>query len=178
MLSECTFVLNLCNYDDQLPDSGYNIVFIFSESLQYFRIYYVDISLTDGVSIKKLWTGQWSIENHDLCKELLNTKLDSNELTKLLKMYADNENKLQEIFYLAVNAFLTYIERNWSPHAEKLKLEEYLCTEWPKDINVSEKLQRDSEPIFVNILYPELLYLASQVFSCLYNIDQNLVSSY
>lgn len=111
-----------------------------------------------------------------MCKELLSTKLDPNEVIKLLKTYAENENKLQEIFYLAVNAFLTYTERNWSPHSEKLELEKYLGTEWPKDLNVNEKLQRDSEPIFVNILYPELLYLASQVFSGLYNIDQNLVS--
>lgn len=177
MLPECTFVLNLCNYDDHLTDSGI-LLFLsfFSECCIIFEFIELTISLTDSVSIKKLWTGQWIIENQDLCKELLNTKLESSELTKVLKMYADDENKLQEIFYLAVNAFLTYTEINWSPHAEKLQLEQYLSTEWPKDINASEKLQRDSEPVYVNILYPELLYLASQVFSCLYNIDQNLVS--
>ncbi|XP_026329520.1 tetratricopeptide repeat protein 27 isoform X2 [Hyposmocoma kahamanoa] len=150
MLSERNFILSLCNYDDQLADS-------------------------DDISIKKLWTGEWTIENQDLCKELLDTKLDSTELTKLLKTYAENENKLREIFYLAVNAFLTYTERNWSPHSEKLELQKYLGTEWPEDIHVNKKLQRDSEPIFVNILYSELLYFANQVFSGLYNIDQNLL---
>lgn len=133
-------------------------------------------SHADDVSIKKLWSGDWIIENQDLCKLLLDTKLDSNELIKLLKTYTDNESTLKEIFHIALKAFLTFSESNWSPHFEKLELEKYLDTEWPKDIDVREKLQRDSEPIYANILYPELLYLASQAFSDLYNIDQNLVS--
>ncbi|KAI5641769.1 tetratricopeptide repeat protein 27 [Phthorimaea operculella] len=145
-----TDILYLCNYDDQLCS-------------------------TDNSIINKLWSGDWSIENRDICKELLNTTLDSEPLLELVKKYTDDDNKLETIRQIAINSFLTFCDRNWNPHPEKLVLAEYLGTEWPQNVDVKAKLERDSEPLFINILYPELLFLSSQTFSALNSVKPSLV---
>ncbi|KAI8434577.1 hypothetical protein MSG28_003118 [Choristoneura fumiferana] len=59
----------------------------------------------------------------------------------------------------------------------------YLCNfddkfhnlEWPSDVDATLKLQRDSEPVYVNIAHTELLYFSLQVFNALYAVELNLV---
>ncbi|KAJ2952850.1 hypothetical protein O0L34_g7215 [Tuta absoluta] len=149
MLSD-TEISHLCNYDDQLCN-------------------------TDSDILNKLWSGDWSIENKDFCKELLDTTLETELLLELLNKYTDDDKKQEILRQIAINSFLTFCDRNWNPHPEKLDLTEYLGIEWPQNIDVKSKLERDSEPLFTNILYPELLYLSSQIFNALYSIKQSLV---
>lgn len=85
---------------------------------------------------------------------------------------------METILFVSVSSFLTFCDRNWNPHPETLSLEEFFGVEWPKDIDASVMLQRDSEPIYVNILHPELLYFSTQVFNVLCSTDQSLVSSF
>lgn len=134
------------------------------------------LSITDNEIVKKLWSGEWTIENHDLCKQLLSTKLESDALVKELKQHHNAENKMGEFLHVAISAFLTFCDRNWNPHPDKLSIEQYLGSEWPKDLDVLVKMQRDSEPMYTNILHPELLYFSTQIFSALYAVNQSLVS--
>lgn len=132
-------------------------------------------SVSGNDIVKKLWSGNWSIENQDLCKELISTGFDAELLKKVLKQYQEDDIKMVNILQIAINTLLTFCNHNWSPHPEELNLEEFLGTEWPQNINVNEKLQRDSEPLHTNILYPELLYMATEIFSVLYSVESNLV---
>ncbi|XP_013194143.2 tetratricopeptide repeat protein 27 [Amyelois transitella] len=141
--------LLLCNFDEQYSEEKGNI--------------------------SKLWSGKWQIEDTDICKEILLTELEPDALIDLFKRYRDQEKQTQMILDIAIKAFLTFCDVNWNSHPDDLKLEEYLGTSWPVNIDVTSKLQRDSEPIFVNILCPELLYLSSQIFNALYAIDGKLL---
>lgn len=102
--------------------------------------------------------------------------MENDILEKKLKSHSNDSNTLEKILQTAINLFLTFCEKNWNPHPNDLVLEQFLGMEWPKSLDVLSKLQRDSEPLYTNILYPELLYFASQLFSALYAVDQNLVS--
>ncbi|XP_037295680.1 tetratricopeptide repeat protein 27 isoform X2 [Manduca sexta] len=125
--------------------------------------------------IKKLCSNQWNIENIALCKEIISTKLDTELITDLIKSYQDDRRIIEEILQIAVTSFLTFCDYNWNSHPEKLDIEEFLKTKWPADINCNAKLQRDSEPLYANILYPELLYLSTQVFNALYSVEQSVL---
>ncbi|XP_063822025.1 tetratricopeptide repeat protein 27 [Ostrinia nubilalis] len=149
MVSDNSAILYLCNFDDQLSKS-------------------------ENQALDKLWSGEWSIENKDLCKELLCSDLDG-ELLNVIRKYRDNSNDLENILHLAVSSLLTFCDQNWNPHPKEVNLEEYLHMKWPEGVDVSLKLQRDSEPIYVNIIHPELLYFSHQIFSALYSVEQNLV---
>ncbi|CAH0701579.1 unnamed protein product [Spodoptera exigua] len=142
-------VLFLCNFDDQLN--------------------------TENESIKKLWSEQWSVNEQGICKELLATGLDTDALEDLLKKHERDSHVLGNILFVSVSSFLTFCDRNWNPHPDKLSVEEYFGVEWPKDIDANILLQRDSEPLYLNILYPELLYFSTQVFSALCKADQSLL---
>lgn len=142
-------VLFLCNFDDQLN--------------------------TENETIKKLWSEQWSVRDREICKELLTTGLDTDALGDLLKTYQRDSNVKENILYVSISSFLTFCDRNWNPHPEKLCIEEFFGVEWPKDIDANILLQRDSEPIYLNVIYPELLYFSTQVFSALCNADQSLL---
>ncbi|KAH9629287.1 hypothetical protein HF086_008369 [Spodoptera exigua] len=142
-------VLFLCNFDDQLN--------------------------TENESIKKLWSEQWSVNEQGICKELLATGLDTDALEDLLKKHERDSHVLGNILFVSVSSFLTFCDRNWNPHPDKLSIEEYFGVEWPKDIDANILLQRDSEPLYLNILYPELLYFSTQVFSALCKADQSLL---
>ncbi|XP_035436281.2 tetratricopeptide repeat protein 27 [Spodoptera frugiperda] len=142
-------VLFLCNFDDQLN--------------------------TENETIKKLWSEQWSVRDQEICKELLATGLDTDALGDLLKTYQRDSNVKENILYVSISSFLTFCDRNWNPHPEKLCIEEFFGVEWPKDIDANILLQRDSEPIYLNVIYPELLYFSTQVFSALCNADQSLL---
>ncbi|CAH0406298.1 unnamed protein product [Chilo suppressalis] len=141
--------LYLCNFDDQSI-------------------------LTDHHQINTLWSGNWTIENVDLCKELISSGLDS-ELQKIIKGHEDSLKGGDNVLHLAINSMLTFCHQNWDPHPQELNLEEYLHMSWPENIDVKQKLQRDSEPLYDNILYPELLYLSNQIFTALYSVEQNLL---
>ncbi|CAG4912678.1 unnamed protein product [Colias eurytheme] len=142
-------ILFLCNFDAEISDS-------------------------EPVLLKNLWSGQWCVENVNLCKELL-SNLDNDDMKNLLKRYKDDENNLHAIFQMGVGALLTFCEKNWNPHPKEYNLEEFFKTEWPKNINVSTLLQTDSEPIYNNIVYPELLYFSIQIFSALCHINSNML---
>ncbi|CAH1645866.1 unnamed protein product [Spodoptera littoralis] len=142
-------VLFLCNFDDQLN--------------------------TENKTIEKLWSEQWSVRDQAICKELLAMGLDTDALGDLLKSYQRDSNVKENILYVSISSFLTFCDRNWNPHPEKLSLEEFFGVEWPKDIDANILLQRDSEPIYLNVIYPELLYFSTQVFSALCNADQSLL---
>ncbi|XP_022819785.1 tetratricopeptide repeat protein 27 isoform X1 [Spodoptera litura] len=142
-------VLFLCNFDDQLN--------------------------TENKTIEKLWSEQWSVKDQSICKELLATGLDTDALGELLKTYQRDSNVKENILYVSISSFLTFCDRNWNPHPEKLSLEECYGVDWPKDIDANILLQRDSEPIYLNVIYPELLYFSTQVFSALCNADQSLL---
>lgn len=118
------------------------------------------------------------IGEKDLCKDFLNSDLEIEELDKKIKSHCDNNIRETKILQTAINVFLVFCEKNWSLHPKDLILEELFGVEWPKSIDVLTKLQRDSEPLYTNILYPELLYFSSQLFSALYSVNQNLVSCY
>lgn len=126
--------------------------------------------------VKKLWSKKWPIEDTELLAKLLATELDSDLLIAELKNLQNDSETMKRVLRLSISSFLTFCDRNWSTHPEKLDLQEYLGKEWSQNIDVIEKLQQDSEPIFVNILHPELLYLSSQIFGALYAVDQSLVS--
>lgn len=124
-------------------------------------------------NIDKLWSGEWSLNNTGLCKEVISSGLEA-ELVNIVKHYRDTNNGLDDLLHIAISSILTFCDQNWNPHPVKLNLEEYIHLEWP-DIDVCAKLQKDSEPIFGNIVHPELLYLSHQVFNALYSVEQNLV---
>lgn len=112
-------------------------------------------------------------------KYLLRLLLELNlETPKLKTLVQSQEFPSSEVFKIAVSAFLTFMNQNWSTNPEALNLEEYLGQEWPSQIDVTSLLQRDSETLYVNILYPELLYLSLQIFYSLYCVDRSLVSTY
>ncbi|XP_034840179.1 tetratricopeptide repeat protein 27 [Maniola hyperantus] len=142
-------ILHMCNYDDQISDAAPDIV-------------------------KKLWSGKWALENTDLCKEFMSSGLEIDALGIHLKSYQDD--KMKKTLHTAVCSILTFCEINWNPHPEELELNKYLGVDWPQDVDVLLKLQRDSEPLYTNILYPELLYFSSQIFSALCAVEQNLVN--
>lgn len=125
--------------------------------------------------ILKLWSNSWPIEDTELLKTLLSSGLDTDTLVTELKNIKNNGVGDEKIISLAISVFLTFCDQNWNPHPEKLDLLAYLGVEWPEDIDVSTRLQKDSEPLYVNILYPELLYLSSQIFGALCMVEQNLV---
>lgn len=132
--------------------------------------------VSDSDIIKKLWSGQWETFEKDLCKDILNSDLENEELDNKIKSHCHNDVSETKILQTAVNLFLLFCEKNWSPHPKEIVLEELLGVEWPKSIDVLNKLQRDSEPLYTNILYPELLYFSSLLFNALYSANQNLVS--
>ncbi|XP_026747646.1 tetratricopeptide repeat protein 27 [Trichoplusia ni] len=142
-------ILLLCNYDDQIN--------------------------TENERIKKLWLDKWSVSDVDLCKELLETGLETESLKALLKKYQGDAETFEKILYVSTASFLTFCERNWNPHPEEFNCEEFFGMKWPSDIDVTTKLQRDSEPIYVNIIHPELLYFSTQVYNALCNADQSLL---
>ncbi|XP_072943862.1 tetratricopeptide repeat protein 27 [Epargyreus clarus] len=141
----------LCNYDVQIEDSSHECV-------------------------KKLWSGDWSIDYITLCKELITSGLETDALKHILKGYKGNEEVLDKVLQIAISAFLTFCDRNWNAHPKELFLEEYFEMAWPEGVDVVVKLQRDSEPLYVNILYPELLYFSTQIFAVLYSVEQNMVN--
>ncbi|XP_063378367.1 tetratricopeptide repeat protein 27 [Cydia fagiglandana] len=149
MLTE-TNILYLCNFDEKLHNSEHE-------------------------HISKLWSGKWQINHLDICKELLATGLDTEQLRAVLTKYLDSGSSLDIILYTAVSSFLTFCEQNWNTHPEKLNLQEYFGQEWPTNIDAAVKLQRDSEPVYVNIAHPELLYFSLQIFNALNAVQQNLV---
>lgn len=103
------------------------------------------------------------------------TGLEIDPLKDALKKHQNDNNSSETILSVAISSFLTFCDRNWNPYPEKCNIEEFFGKEWPKDIDANVKLQRDSEPIYVNILHPELLYFSTQVFNALCNADQSLV---
>lgn len=168
-------VLFLCNFDDQL-NTGKNRKALLFTSLKHNVMYWFWKSLiSENETIKKLWSEQWSVRDQEICKELLATGLDTDALGDLLKTYQRDSNVKENILYVSISSFLTFCDRNWNPHPEKLCIEEFFGVEWPKDIDANILLQRDSEPIYLNVIYPELLYFSIQVFSALCNADQSLV---
>lgn len=132
------------------------------------------IFFTDHAVLNKLWSGKWSIDNTDLCKELLGTGLEIDQLKAILKKYIEKDN-YDSILDLAISSFLTFCERNWNTHPEPLNLQDYFGMEWPTDVDANLKLQRDSEPVYANIAHTELLYFSLQMFNALYSVEQNLV---
>ncbi|XP_045542835.1 tetratricopeptide repeat protein 27 [Papilio machaon] len=129
----------------------------------------------DNETLKKLWTGKWHIEDTELCKQLFSCKLNNDALLEILQKHSKDNDFTEKILDIAISAFLTYCNINWSTVSENIKLEEYFGTEWPKDVDVYSTLQRDSEPLCSNISHPELLYFSSQIFNTLYSMDQDLV---
>ncbi|CAH2232359.1 jg19162 [Pararge aegeria aegeria] len=145
-----TEIYYMCNYDDQLGDTAPDIV-------------------------KKLWSGQWNIENPDLVKEFLSCDLETDNLSIAVKKYQNDDRKIKEVLQTAVCSFLTFCDINWNPHHEELDTNKYLGAQWPQDIGALLKLQRDSEPLYTNILHPELLYFSSQIFSALCSVEQSFL---
>ncbi|KAM3961295.1 tetratricopeptide repeat protein 27 [Aphomia sociella] len=129
-------------------------------------------------SLSDIWSGVWSIDDTDLCKSLIETKFESEPLTNFVKTYKEQNGTTESLLLLAIKSFLTFCERNWNPHPDKLDLEQFLGTPWPKEIDTAINLQRDSEPLLVNILYPELFYLSRQIFMVLFTVDEKLVHNW
>lgn len=142
-------ILFLCNFDDHLN--------------------------TEHETIKNLWSEKWSVNNVDLCKEVLATGLETDVLKELIKKYQKDAIAIENLLYVSVSSFLTFCDRNWNPHPQPLSIEEFFGIEWPKEVDANVLLQRDSEPIYVNILHPELLYFSTQVFNAMCNADQSLL---
>ncbi|CAK1545127.1 unnamed protein product [Leptosia nina] len=136
-----------------------------------------DIGLNKGnQDLTKLWLGDWSIQNVELCKELLKSDLETNEINVILKKYVNDKQSLHNILQVAISTFLTFCERNWNPHCEEVDLSCYLNMEWPSSVDASTRLQYDSEPLHTNIVYPELLYFSNQIFAALCQVDGNMVN--
>ncbi|XP_059057052.1 tetratricopeptide repeat protein 27 [Achroia grisella] len=145
-------VLLLCNFDEQhLKDNK------------------------DDKFLQNIWSGMWSMDENDPCKTLLDTKLEIESLANYIKTLKNENRTLKPILHVAIKAFLIYCNHNYNPHPDKLSLDEYLGTIWPKDVDAALNLQRDSEPLYVNILYPELLYLSAQVLKALCLVEENLL---
>ncbi|CAH2073308.1 unnamed protein product, partial [Iphiclides podalirius] len=130
---------------------------------------------SDQETIKKLWSGNWKIESTELCNSLLTSGLNTDTLADIFTKRSKEHGFTEEILDVAISAFLTYCHLNWSTLPEKLELQQYFGTEWPLDIDVSVRLQRDSEPLCPNILYPELLFFALQIFDSLSSVEENVV---
>ncbi|XP_041977434.1 tetratricopeptide repeat protein 27 [Aricia agestis] len=140
----------LCNYDVQLPETA-------SENL------------------KKLWSGHWAVCEDD-CKDLLATGLEVQSILNLLIKSNDDTSKTQgRLLSSAISAFLTFCDLNWSTHPSSFQLNQFFSGEWPDAIDTSTGLQRDSEPVTTNIVYPELLYFSSQILASLCTAEENLV---
>lgn len=77
---------------------------------------------------------------------------------------------------MAIISLLRYCDYNWNPHPENLDINEFFKNKWPSDININEKMQRDSEPLQTNIRHAELLYFSDQIFSTLSGIEPTYVS--
>lgn len=133
------------------------------------------IFFLDSFTIRKLWTGDWSIENFEFCKEFLLSGLEDKTLKDVLKKYHNEENSYNDILHLAICVFLTFCDKNWSPHCEELSISDYFKGMWPSTLDASLKLHSDSEPVHSNIMYPELLYFAIQVFTGLCYVQGDLV---
>lgn len=123
----------------------------------------------------KTWPSKFSEEEINLCKELLSTNLEHESLVIFLKHIQNDGLTIEKIGHIAVCTLLSFCDNNWNTKQENFDLESYFNTDWPKDIDVQVNLQRDSEPLFVNILYPELLYFSTQVLEALQSLDQNMV---
>ncbi|XP_028036169.1 tetratricopeptide repeat protein 27 [Bombyx mandarina] len=139
-------LLYLCNFDDN-PDS-----------------------IIDD-KIKKLWCNKWCIEDVNLCKELFTRRLETDELKSLLKTQSDYENYSSNMLEMAIISLLRYCDYNWNPHPENFDINCFFKNKWPSDININEKMQRDSEPLQTNIRHAELLYFSDQIFSTLSGIE-------
>lgn len=120
-----------------------------------------------------MWSNDYMIDEKDMLRKVLSLNLDTEELAAQLR---DQELSTSVVFRTAACAFMKFIYHNWSPNAEAINLEEFLGQDWPIQIDVTTLLQCDSEPLYVNIHFPELLYLSSQLFNALYQVDQSLVS--
>ncbi|KAL4707386.1 hypothetical protein ACJJTC_008571 [Scirpophaga incertulas] len=127
----------------------------------------------DNHYVEKLWSGDWSIDEN-LCKKLVMSNLNQS-LFDIVRNGLNQEEDAKNILFLGIQSLLTFCDHNLNPNSSKLDLEQYLKFTWPEDIDVTQKLQRDSEPIFVNIVYPQLLYLSHEIFSALYSVESNLV---
>lgn len=146
---EQDIILYLCNFDD-------------------------NANIETNEILSKIWSNKWTLDDENLCKDLFSTNLELEQLNDFMQTY-QSRNELNKILHIAINCYLNYCEHNWNPHPEELNLAEYFNKEWPKNIDVNLKMQRDSEPIYANILYPELLYFSHQLFSSLYTVDQSLL---
>nr|XP_026489913.1 tetratricopeptide repeat protein 27-like [Vanessa tameamea] len=145
--------LFLCNFDFQLNDSD---------------------SIVEN--IKKLWSGHWLIEDSELLKKVISDGMETDTLGKHLKNGHYDSNTLEKVLQMAISAFLTFCDQNWNPHPDEFHLKQYFGIDWPEDVDVTTYLQRDSEPLYTNILYPELLYLSSNIFAALFSHDQSLLN--
>lgn len=96
----------------------------------------------------------------------------------IFKNHLNENNFAEKLLDISISAFLTYCKYNWNTLPDKLDLQQYFGTEWPQDIDVSLRLQRDSEPLFPNTLYPELLYFSLQIFNSLSSLEHNVVIFY
>ncbi|KAG7307419.1 hypothetical protein JYU34_007608 [Plutella xylostella] len=123
----------------------------------------------------KLKAGLSSVENTDLCRQIFATGFENEELTKLIKGYVEDNKTITEVFHLATCAFLKFMDINWNPHPEALNVNEFFGVEWPAVVEAATLLQRDSEPLYVNILFPELLLFSSQIFTVLHSIESNVL---
>ncbi|XP_045445879.1 tetratricopeptide repeat protein 27 [Melitaea cinxia] len=151
MSSDSYSVPFLCNFDGQLND-------------------------TDSVIVKNLWSGYWLLEDVNLSKQIITEGVEADTITNRLKDGGHDNKMSEKMLQMAISSLLTFCERNWNPHPDEFNLEKHLGIEWPKSLDVSTLLQRDSEPMYANILYPELLYLSSQIFSALSSFEPSLVN--
>ncbi|CAB3221450.1 unnamed protein product [Arctia plantaginis] len=142
-------ILYLCNYDDQVH--------------------------TDNISVNKLWTEKWSVNEINLCKDILLTGLETEVLKDAIKKHQNDKKAMDDILFASVSSFLTFCDRNWSPYPTEFAVDTFYGIPWPKDIDANIRLQRDSEPLYVNILHSELLYYSTQVFNALCCADQSLL---
>ncbi|CAG9114888.1 unnamed protein product [Plutella xylostella] len=133
-----------------------------------------DHNETDEIS-GKLKAGLSSVENTDLCRQIFATGFENEELTNLIKGYVEDKKTITEVFHLATCAFLKFMDINWNPHPEALNVNEFFGVEWPAAVEAATLLQRDSEPLYVNILFPELLLFSSQIFTVLQSIESNVL---
>nr|XP_032513586.1 tetratricopeptide repeat protein 27 isoform X2 [Danaus plexippus plexippus] len=145
MVSETELIPYLCNYDTQTKH-------------------------LESETIKQLWSGTWSIENIGLCLKLIDG-LKSGSLDETITNYINENGTSESVLQIAISLFLQFCVRNWNSHPENLNLSEYLGVNWPEALDVNVLLQQDSEPIYVNIVYPELLYFSGKIFSTLCSIE-------
>ncbi|CAK1581529.1 unnamed protein product [Parnassius mnemosyne] len=150
MSSNINNMLYLCNFDTLLNNSEPEI-------------------------IKKLWVGQWTIKDTELCKQLLLCGLETEDLLDIFKKYSKDDCFNEKILDLAISAILTYCNINWNTLPDQFDLQQYFGIEWPKGTDVFIKLQCDSEPLYPNVVNPELLYFSLQIFGALCSLEQNLV---